>query len=84
MKPAILYKCFQQDGAVAVACLPVVGEASANLAQNIRRQVKFLDPRQDKKARIIDDKMEIFLSLLVSPANVFVTRPDLPRACTKA
>ena len=84
VEPAVFYKRFQQDGPVGIACLPVAGEAPANLGQNLRREIKFLDPRQDKKARVIDDKVEIFLSLFVTPPNVVVTRPDLPCTCAKA
>lgn len=69
---------FEQDRAVAVLKLPVVGDAVCRSSQNGRGQIPALDPRQDQEAGIVDHQVEPLLALRGRPADEAVARLGFP------
>jgi hypothetical protein len=60
----LLDKGFEQDRPIGVAGLPVGGQSSAHQGEDVRGQVFSADPRQDKEAGIVDDEVQVALSLV--------------------
>src|ERR1022692_2320212 len=75
---------FEQDRPIGVACLPVIGQASAHQGEDARGQVFAVDPRQDEEAGIVHDEGQVALSLIGRPADDLVPRFDLPGARAEA
>src|SRR5271165_1455650 len=75
---------FEQDRPIGVACLPLIGQASAHQGEDARGQVFAVDPRQDEEAGIVHDEVQIALSLIGRPADDLVPRFDLPGARAEA
>jgi len=54
-KPRSIDKRFKQPDWLPVLRLPVLWEASADLAQNMTGQMGHPNPAEDEKARVVDD-----------------------------
>lgn len=69
---------FEQHGFETVAVFPVVGDPSGGVGQNGGGEVSHLHPRENEKAGVVDDEMEIAFSLGGGPADEAVARGDHP------
>jgi hypothetical protein len=83
-KTRFLDEGFEQDGPIGVASLPVIGQSAAHQGENARGQIFAVDPRQDEEARIVDDEMQVALSLIPRPTDDLIRGFDLPSAQAKA
>ena len=87
-KARLLDEGFEQDRPIGIAGLPVIGQASADQGEDARGEVFAVDPRQDQEAGIIDDEVQVALSLLVvqpmswSRGLTFQALAPKPRAAT--
>ena len=63
-KARLLDEGFEQHRPIGVAGMPVIGQASADQGEDARGQVFAVDPRQDEEAGVVDDEVQIALSLL--------------------
>src|SRR5271167_3371467 len=73
-KARLLDEGFEQDRAIGVAGLPVIGQSSAHQGKDARGEVLAADPRQDEEAGVVDDEVEVPLSLISRPANDLIPR----------
>src|SRR5712691_3728836 len=69
---------FQQHGPVGVAGMPVVGQASADKGECARGEDIAVDKGQDEESGVIDDEMQITLTLIVRPADELIARLGFP------
>src|SRR5216684_496632 len=83
-KARLLDKGFEQDRPIGVAGLPVGGQSSADQGEDARGQVFAADPRQDKEAGIVDDEVQVALSLVGRPTDGLIAGFDLPGARAEA
>ena len=74
----------QQDGAVAVLLLPVLGDPTHDHSQDAGREVVAADPWRDEEASVVYDQVKSGLPLLGGPAYEAVTGPCLPSCGTEA
>ncbi len=74
---------FQQNGLQAVATQPVFGHLPSGNGENLRCQPFAFDPGKNKKARIVDHQLQVFLPLLFTPADEFLPVLELPGACAE-
>src|SRR5579885_1306736 len=77
----LLDKGLQQHRTIGVASMPVIGQTTADEAQNTRGEIAAADPRQYEEARVVDDEVKAAFSLLARPADELVARLGLPGAC---
>ena len=75
---------FEQDWAIRVASMPVLGQASADQGEDAGGEVTAMDPRQDEEARVIDDEVQMALALLAAPADGLIARLGFPGAGAEA
>jgi integrase len=66
------------DG-VPVDPFPVRRDSSRHLTENVRRQMRDTDPRQNERARIIGEKADITAPRLCRPADKAVAGAQMPR-----
>ena len=77
-------KGLEQYGSVAVAVCPVVTEPASGHPEELGGEVLALDPRQDEEACVVDDEVEVALSLGVGPTDPTISGGELPRGGGKA
>src|ERR1035441_5876988 len=77
-KARLLDEGFEQDRPIGVAGLPVGGQSSADQGEDARGEVFAVDPWQDEEAGVIDDQMQVALSLISRPADNLIPRFDFP------
>ena len=83
-KTLLFDKSFKKNRLIAVTFLPIMWQLPCYASQDSRCQVVRSDPGQYKKPCIIDNKVQIMLSLLSCPADKPVTRCHCPGGGTKA
>ena len=59
--------------------LPVLRQDPRHPAQDVRRQVRDLDPRQDEEPQVVRQEAEIPAALVFRPADEPVPRTQVPR-----
>src|SRR5208337_51621 len=79
-----LHKGFHQQGPIAVAFLPVVGDLVQGQAENMRSQVGHAPVRQNQKTAVGDHLLQVFATSLVTPANPLIPRGQLPSCATES
>jgi hypothetical protein len=83
-KARLLDEGFEQDRPIGIAGMPVLGQSLSGQGEDARGEVFAADPRQDEEAGIIDDQVQVALSLLRRPANELISRFYFPSARAKA
>src|SRR5271165_5351253 len=83
-KARLFDKGFQQDRTIRVACIPVIGKASANQSEHARSKIFAGYPRQYQEPRVVDDEVQVALALLAGPADGRIARLGFPGACAEA
>ena len=73
-----VYERFHQKGSIAVASLPILSQTCQRLGQDMAGQIGHLDVRQNQKAAVIDNQVQIFTSALPAPTNPEVAIRQLP------
>ena len=71
-KPLFLHEGLQQDGTIALDCLPMVGKHLGRRGEDHGCQILGLDPGQNQKTGVVDDQWEISLALIVAPTDIAV------------
>ena len=74
----------QQQRSVAVASLPVVGQAAAAAGQHRGSEIAHLHPGQDQEAGVVHDQLQAGFALGNAPADEAVAGSRLPGAGAKA
>ncbi len=82
--PGVFDEGLQQHGLVAVALLPVLGQAACGDGQDLRGEPLGLHPRQDQEARVVDDALQVVLPLLMVPADEALAIGQRPGAGAEA
>lgn len=77
-EPVAIHKGFQKDDRMVVEFLPVSGEDSGHCPQEVRCQMGNLDPGKDEEARILDNEMDVAISVTGLPSDEMVSRGHLP------
>ena len=83
-KSRLFDKGFQENRTVSVAGLPVVGQAATDKAENAGGKIVAADPWQDEEACIVDDEVEVALSLRWIPSNGRIAGLGFPGARAEA
>ena len=81
-KTAGIDEGFREVNRMAVHPFPVVGQSAGHLPQNVRRQMRNLDPGQDQKARVIGDEADVAPPRFRAPADVAVAAAQMTRRRT--
>ena len=84
LESGFLDEGLEQHRTVSIAGLPVIGQPAADKGQDARGQILVADPRQDEETRIIDDEVQVPLSLCGAPADSGVAGFRLPGRGPKA
>ena len=74
----LLDEGLQQHGAIGVAGVPVLDQASTDQGEHTRGEVLHADPGQDKEAGIVHDEVQMTLTLLAGPADELIARFHFP------
>jgi hypothetical protein len=69
----------QKINRMPVDTLPVPGDAARHLTQNVRGQMRNVDPRHNEIARMVGEKTEITPPHFRRPANEAVAGSEMPR-----
>jgi hypothetical protein len=77
-------KGFQQNRAVRVTVVPVIGQAARGQRENSRGEILASDPRQDQESCVVDDQVQVSLPLFTRPADELIARLGLPSAGAEA
>src|SRR3990170_202298 len=80
----LLDEGFEQHWAVGVACVPIISQASADQSEDARSEISTSNPRQDQKAGIVDDEVQVAPTLLGGPADGVIARLGFPSARAEA
>lgn len=78
------YEGLQQHRTVAVALMPVVGQLPCGHREDLRCKPFGLDPWQDHEARVVDDQLDVSLSLGFAPPDGALPGLEFPGAGAKA
>ena len=68
----LLDEGFEQNRSIGVAGLPVIGQTPADQGEDARGEVFAADSRQDEEAGVVDDEVQVALSLLGRPTDELV------------
>ena len=80
----LLDEGFQQDRAIGVAGVPIIGQASADQSEDPRSEVFTANPWQDEEAGVVDDEVQVAPALLSGPADGVIAWLGFPGARTEA
>src|ERR1039457_5068339 len=75
---------FEQDRPIGVAGVPGIGQSLNGQGEDARGQVFAVDPRQDQEAGVVDDEVQVALSLICRPTDELIPGFDLPGARAEA
>ncbi len=67
---------------MAVHPLPVYGQGGRYLAQNVRRQMRNPDPRQNQEARVVSDEADVAPARFGAPSYITVAAAQMTRGRT--
>src|SRR5919202_2024605 len=67
---------------VPVHLFPVTRQRCRHAAENVRGQMRHLNPGQNQKARVISDETNVALAGFLAPADVAVAAPQMARRRT--
>ena len=79
-----IHKGLQEGDRMVVDFLPVSWEDSRHCPQEVRCQMGNLDPGKDEEAGVVDDEVEVVLSLVSGPADEAVAWGDGPGGGAKS
>src|ERR1039457_3310235 len=71
-KARLLDEGFEQDRPIGVAGMPVGGQSAAYQGEDARGEIFAVDPRQDQEAGVIDDEVQVALSLICCPTDELI------------
>src|SRR6266852_1929887 len=60
---------FQKIDRVPVDALPILRDLAGHAAEDMRRQVRYSDPGQNQKARVVGEKANVAPPRLAAPAD---------------
>jgi hypothetical protein len=83
-KARLLDEGFDQDRPIGIAGLPVIGQALSGQSQDAGSEIFAVDPRQDQEPGVIDDQMQVALSLICGPTDELVPELYFPGASAEA
>lgn len=73
-----IHKGLQKDNRMVVNFLPVLWEDSGHSAQEVRCQMRNLDPGQNEEAGVLGNKMDVSISVSGLPSDEVIPRGHLP------
>ncbi len=72
-------KCFYKPQARAHAFFPIAGEPGKGFGKHMRCEIRNHDPRQDEKAAVADDPVQVCFTLRDRPSDIVVPYAELER-----
>jgi hypothetical protein len=75
---------FEQDRPIGIAGLPVIGQSLSCQGEDAGSEIFAVDPRQDQEAGVIDNEMQVALSLMRCPPNELIPGFYFPGARAEA
>lgn len=81
LKPFSIHEGLKEDDCVVIDSFPIPGDDSGHLTQNVRGKIGDFNPGQDKETGILDNEMDVFISVDRFPFDEVIPTGHLPSCC---